>query len=43
LPVPKELWVDISMIFVFGLSMSKNGRDSIFVVVDSVVLGLRQQ
>jgi hypothetical protein len=32
--VPKESWVDISMDFIFGLPRSRQGRDSIFVVVD---------
>ncbi|KAL6347243.1 hypothetical protein AAG906_013679 [Vitis piasezkii] len=32
--VPSVPWVDISMDFVLGLLKSRNGRDSIFVVVD---------
>ena len=34
LPVPSAPWVVISMDFVLGFLRSRNGRDSIFVIVD---------
>lgn len=34
LPVPHELWQDLGMDFMLGLSKMVKGHDSIFVVVD---------
>ena len=34
LPIPKNPWANLSMNFILGLSKSKRGHDSIFVVID---------
>ena len=34
LPVPYNLWIDISIHFLLGFPWTQGGKDSIFVVVD---------
>ena len=34
LPIRKELWIDLSMNFIFGLPRSRRSNDSIYVIID---------